>query len=347
MLVGSPEWFKEEAKSDYNIWLNEMIENRRAQFINWFSPDKLAAMDNKTLLMRVFSPSETSMMRMLMYDDDCRWFGAAGKYAYTACVYYDQSMRTWKYKQGQRPEIINQAEAEEKAAYIRERLLYCIKCIQDIGVFHSIADYKRLLKMMSSVFFYEYAWALKYYQMMFPEFFPCMYADHTLSRALQILGLTDHGNKFLNAAEISLFIRRCDINCIVFGSIYGTKWGWEKDCPACEAAEQNLRGSYYPVKSLNLSVYKTPQSQGIEYNATIIKPQVSEKKTLPSVNDNKKTKVNDLSVIPVGCRIKHITLGEGTIISNEKGRLKVSFKKHGIKVLDANFVVKANQIEKI
>ena len=131
MLVGSPEWFKEESKSDYNIWLNEMIENRRVQFINWFSPDKLAAMDNKTLLMRVFSPSETSMMRMLMYDDDCRWFGAAGKYAYTACVYYDQSMRTWKYKQGQRPETINQAEAEEKAAYIREKLLFCIKCIQD------------------------------------------------------------------------------------------------------------------------------------------------------------------------------------------------------------------------
>ena len=262
MLLGSLEWFREESKTDYNKWLNEMIENRREHFLNWFAPDKLLEMDKSTLLIRVFSPKETSMIRMLMYDSDCRWFGAPGTYAYAGILYYDQSRSTWKYKKGQSPVSVSREKAEELALYLRKQLLYCVRCISDIGVFHSVADYQRLQSKLSSVFFSQYAWTLKYYQMLYPEYFPSMYTDHTINRAIQILGLPDHENKLLNAGEISLFIRRCNINNIVFGSIYGTQWGWEKDYPECEAAENNFRRSFQPVKELDVSMYRTPQSEG-------------------------------------------------------------------------------------
>jgi hypothetical protein len=66
-----------------------------------------------------------------------------------------------------------------------------------------------------------------------------MYAERTLSRAIRILGLTDHGKSHLfeNIGEISLFIRECNINNMAFNDIYSDEWGWEKSVPPCEAAK--------------------------------------------------------------------------------------------------------------
>lgn len=355
MLIGSLEWFREESKSDYNKWLNEMIENRRVHFLNWFAPNKLLEMDKSTLLIRVFSPKETSMIRMLMYDSDCRWFGAPGTYAYAGVLYYDQSRSTWKYKNGQSPVFVSREKAEELAVYLRKQLLYCVRCIKDIGVFHSVDDYQKLQSKLSSVFFSQYAWTLKYYQMLFPEYFPGMYTDYTINRAIQILGLPDHENKLLNAGEISLFIRRCNINNIVFGNIYGTQWGWERDYPTCEAALNNLRLSYYPVKELDLSMYRTPQSQDGSYSivgsAQLTEADEKNRKASNTTNNHNSTKLletnhdslqtnNNMSLrayqkqFHVGCKVEYTGIGFGTVVKNKGTLFVVDFDKQGKKTLN-------------
>jgi len=268
MKIGSQEWFYEKSNSENSKQHQEMMESRRTQFLDKFAPERLSEMDGDTLLVKVFGPSNSSMMYLLMFDEYYRWFGAAGKYVYTAGLYYDQSKRTWKYKQGQEAIAISPKEAKDKALYMRDKLIFCVRSIQDAGVFKSINDYKRLNQRLSSVFFSQYSWALKYYQMIFPQYFPGMYADHTLNRALQILGLRNHGDKLLNAGEISLFIRHCKINCMVFGNIYGTQWGWEKDYPPCEAASENLRLSYLPVDDVDISLYSIPQNGYLSTNET-------------------------------------------------------------------------------
>lgn len=152
MKIGSQEWFYEKSNSENSKQHQEMMESRRTQFLDKFAPERLSEMDGDTLLVKVFGPSNSSMMYLLMFDEYYRWFGAAGKYVYTAGLYYDQSKRTWKYKQGQEAIAISPKEAKDKALYMRDKLIFCVRSIQDAGVFKSINDYKRLNQRLSSVF---------------------------------------------------------------------------------------------------------------------------------------------------------------------------------------------------
>ena len=140
-------------------------------------------------------------------------------------------------------------------------MIYCIDTISK-ATLKSISDYEALENRLGKVFFYDYVWVLKYFQMVFPQYFPGMYGDNTLLRALGILGLPSHGKKkrILNAGEISLFIRRCGISNITFNRIYTEQWGWEKNCPPCEAAKNNLEERTGTLPELDLSYYSLPES---------------------------------------------------------------------------------------
>ena len=259
--IGSPKWFHERSKTQQLLEINAMIEFRRARFIERFSPEQLSLMTGEELLDQVFSDAPDSMMRLLMFDDDYRWFGAAGKYKYLGIV-YQGSDSEWVYKEGSITQTISRFEAAQKAEAVRNSIVSCVDAIERIGVFQSIKDYHMLQNKIEGVFFYKYPWMMKYYQMLYPQFFPGMYADSTLNRALHILGLPKHGasERLLNAGEISLFIRKCDVNNIVFNQIYADEWGWEKEFPPCEYATENHKESSKALKAVNTVFYKTPSS---------------------------------------------------------------------------------------
>lgn len=261
ILIGSPKWFFEKSQTERMYEINEMIENRRAAFLESFSPEQLSLMNGEELLNKVFSDSSGSMMRLLMFDDDYRWFGAAGKYKYLGIVYQGNGT-TWVYKKGNHSQTVTRAEAEKKAETVRNDIVSCVDEIENIGVFQTIQDYNTLLKKIKTVFFFQYPWMMKYYQMLYPQYFPGMYAEKTLSRALHILGLPNHGvsERLLNAGEISLFIRKCDVNNILFNQIYDDEWGWEQEVPPCQAAKLNYTNRNNPIHSVVTKYYKTPTS---------------------------------------------------------------------------------------
>jgi len=263
MNVGSPEWYKDRAnkKEDYISGIN-LIENRRALFLERFSPEKLAAMDGETLLEEVFDSKDECMIRLLMFDDDYRWFGAAGKYVYLGVLFKEAGKR-WKYKEGVNSVEVSYDEAKEKAIKIRDDLLYCVATIERIGVFKTTNEYELLDNALSRVFFSKYAWTLKYYQMLYPQFFPGMYADSTIDRALKLIGLPHTGSRIVNAGQISLFIRRCDINNILFNWIYSDEWGWDSNYTTlCENARENYDMRNVPVETVNLTYYKFKRDSG-------------------------------------------------------------------------------------
>ena len=254
--TGSPEWFYEKSNTaEMDEW-NTTIENKREKFIKRFSPQRLMSMTGYELLQSVFSDDPASMMRWLMFDRNYREFGAAGQYKYLGIIY--QNNTTWKYKEGANSESLSEKEAIEKAKYICDQLVRCADEIENSEVLETIHDYQDLQNRMEKVFFYKYPWAIKYYQMLFPQYFPGMYADKTIERALYVLGLPNHGrnNRLINAGEISLFIRLCDVNNIVFNRIYGTEWGWNNEVSPCENAEINYENSSQPVRHINLRYYK-------------------------------------------------------------------------------------------
>ena len=255
-VVGSPEWFHEKSQTkDMQNWMRT-VEEKREIFRDRFSPEKLMAMTGSELLLNVFGNDPSSMMRLLMFDREYRWFGASGTYAYLGIVFYDGE--NWKYNEKNNYTTLSLSQAEEKADNVRDQIIYCVDEIKNYGIFKTVQDYKKLQERLENkVFFYQYQWAMKYYQMLFPQYFPGMYVDKGfLARACYILGLPDHGNRFLNAGQVSLFIQTCDINNIVFNRIYSTEWGWSGDVRPCPNATVNYENSFKPVETINLEYYR-------------------------------------------------------------------------------------------
>ena len=239
---GSPEWFTKMAQTESKIVLQEHMESLREAFMKRFSPDKLARMSGEELLENVFGNGEYTMLYLLTIDnDEYRHFGAPGKYTNLWIVYNDKK-NGWSYHRGKKTTRLTYSEAVMKAKEIRDGLLMGINAIDETGTFDSIADYETLDRKLNSFFFSRYAWVMKYYQMVYPKVFPGMYADDTINRAMEILGLERHGRKkILNAGEIALFIKKCGIYNIVFNKIYSERWTWtEKRLPS-EFALKNVK----------------------------------------------------------------------------------------------------------
>lgn len=106
--------------------------------------------------------------------------------------------------------------------------------------------------------------------MVYPYYFPAIYADrikndHSLNavdRVLEKLGInSNHSEKlFVKIGKISLFIRECDINNIVFNEIFGANWKWndnEKDTLPNRKVQNNLTADN---KTINKSLYNIPLS---------------------------------------------------------------------------------------
>ena len=157
---------------------------------------------------------------------------------------------------------MSREEAANRAIIVRDKLMECVEIIKSTGKYLTIMDYEKLEKRLSKVFFAKFAWAMKYFQMIFPQYFPCMYADDTLGRAVGILGLPNHGksHRFMNAGEVSLFIRRCDVSNLAFNDVYAAKWGWDRECPPCENAEQNFDQRTRIVDTIKLEYYSVTES---------------------------------------------------------------------------------------
>ena len=145
--VGSPKWFYKQSKTQRMLELNAVIERRRARFIDHFAPEQISLMTGEELLNQVFSDAPDSMMRLLMFDDDYRWFGSAGKYKYLGVV-YQGSGSEWAYKEGSVSQTISRSEAEEKAENIRNGIITCINAIEIVGVFQTIKDYQTFQKQI-------------------------------------------------------------------------------------------------------------------------------------------------------------------------------------------------------
>lgn len=247
--VGSPDWFRERAKESLNVIHDRQTSQSRREFTEKYAPGKLAAMDGEELLNHVFGNGHTMLYDLMEDEDKYRKFGAAGKYKYNRIIYCDRD-GIWKYKRGKNSRKVTRHEASERAIEIRNQLLLIMKHLYDVKNLDTLTEYKLLEKKISSVFFYKYTWALKYYQMFFPQWFPCMYSDFTLTRAVDILGLDNHGNdRFANFAEMGLFVQRCDVGSVLMAHIYGTHWGWEETRSTCEAAKQNWNDSRMSISS--------------------------------------------------------------------------------------------------
>ena len=245
--IGSPTWFR--TMSSLSIHQDHFIytENLRKRFLEKYSPEKLANMSGKGLLRDVFGSRNSMLFALTGKDSEYGHLGSCGAYKYLWIVYCTED-GLWTYKSGARKRQISVDEAMVRASEVRDSIVRAANIISKKQLPDRLSDYRLLEEQLSGIFFYTYGWFLKYLQMVFPEWFPCMYADNTLHRALDILGLPDHGNeRYLNLGEIALFTRKCGIKNINLTDVYGTMWGWDDTCSPCTYAKNNLAESKYSV----------------------------------------------------------------------------------------------------
>lgn len=269
--IGSPEWFHFKAQAEKHNEFIDKVELLRNKFLERFSPEKLKSLNGKDLLLKVFGDYDDSMVNLLMFDSNYRSFGAAGKYKYTGVVYQTQD-GIWHYKESSHADYISVDEAIKKAAYVRDMLIDCTESIKKHIPFTTLNAYEQLEVEIKNHFIYQYAWVIKYFQMVYPQYFPGMYADKTIDRCMEIIGLPNHGRtkRLLNVGELSLFIRRCDVHNLVFGSVYADQWGWDDSKkPPCENADNNYDQRNMPVEIMDFPYYESNNQTSSDNNALL------------------------------------------------------------------------------
>lgn len=248
MVVGSREWFAGMAQKSDKIEWRKNVEVLRDKFLNRFSPSKLKAMSGEELLNKVFDNTNDTMMYLLMHSHEYRMgFGASSEYPYMSIIYKGKD-GLWTLFEKNKNIKLTKEEAIEKAEEVRDVIIECINTISESQL-NTTEDYKILEKKLRGVSdLYNYVPLLKYYQMVFPYYFPCMYSNFTLTRCIQILGLKLMGKssnkRIQNMGAISIFIRNCGIHNSVFGSIYADEWDWVGIKETCSSADDNSTLSF-------------------------------------------------------------------------------------------------------
>lgn len=239
---GSPEWFREQAARKENQKRFKKAMTIREDFLSKYSPDMLAQMSGEELLQKVFGSEDSMLYDLTISKESSYIFGAAAHYKYLWIVYSTEK-DTWTYKRGARSRKVTKQEAMQRAREVRDLLVRAASIIENHKPSNSIVDYRFLEKDLDSIYTHSYTWVLKYFQILFPDWFPCMYGDNTLIRALGILGLPEHGERYLNLGEIALFTKKCEIPNVLLSTIYGNRWGWTKEQAPCENAANNWSDS--------------------------------------------------------------------------------------------------------
>jgi hypothetical protein len=258
-MVGSPEWFHHEATKEEYLNFQEKVEAKRAKFIELFSPEKISRMDEEELLQKVFGSGSTTMMELLDNNGEYEDFGSTGQWKYLRPL-YQLSTTPKKWKRFDCKIVLSYDEALEYAAKYRDDIVESVNLISSMEI-NSIEDYKRLSKELElRPRFLMFAPMMKYYQMVFPQYLPGIYIKAHLVRELRVLGFKPHAkdNRILNMGELSLFIRRCDVNNIVFNKIYKNQVGGTRVEKLCENAAENYDNRTDIPRSINLGYYNLP-----------------------------------------------------------------------------------------
>ncbi len=263
-MIGSPEWFHQKATTEEYLAFQEKVEAKRAEFLDLFSPEKISQMGGEELLQKVFGSGST-MMEMLDHNSQYLVFGSTGSYKYLRPLYQLKTFRKeWKCYDSS--DELSHNEAVEYAIEYRDRIIECVNLISSLEL-NNIEDYEKLQQELQlRPHFLMFAPMLKYYQILFPQYFPGIYAKGTLNRVLSVLGLKSHARekRIVNAGELSLFIRRCDVNSIVFNKIYENQWGWTGSGKPCENATDNYINRSLIPETINFEYYNLPISDAAQ-----------------------------------------------------------------------------------
>lgn len=219
----TPEWFKEKAK-EYPT-LDEEADQLYVDFQERFSPDILENLSGKDILSTIFlNPyNKDNLCRIMEYDKKNRGYfgsirsGNASKYG----LYYSPKEKSWITGTTQNPVHISEDDAINIGTQIRDYLVEGSKILDECDNLDTVDKFSEIYNRLVDVTggYINKIWVLKYYHMMYPDFYPPIYSEGAQKIALERIGREVGANPFERLGEMKEFVNECEISNVMFNKI--------------------------------------------------------------------------------------------------------------------------------
>lgn len=219
----TPEWFKEKAK-EYPT-LDEEADQLYVDFQERFSSDILENLSGKDILSTIFlNPyNKDNLCRIMEYDKKNRGYfgsiksGNASKYG----LYYSPKEKSWITGTTQNPVHISEDEAINIGTQIRDYLVKGSKVLDECDDLDTVDKFLEIYNRLVDVTggYINKIWVLKYYHMMYPDFYPPIYSESAQKIALERIGCEVGANPFERLGEMKEFVNECEISNVMFNKI--------------------------------------------------------------------------------------------------------------------------------
>ena len=219
--------YREKTKQKEYKELESKAAGLRKDFIERFGIEALESMSGEDLLRKMFYSDlhdNNSMCYILETDRDYRQiFGSVkGGSAYKFELFYNNKAGSWVSGSPQKPRILTLDEAIIEGENIRDMLVEAAKTFSAHGTPSSPEDYTKIYSELidNRLFTSMKIWVIKYFQMLFPEWFTTFYSDAWNLKMLNLLAITPADERFLRIGQVNLKMKSEGMDSVLFAKMY-------------------------------------------------------------------------------------------------------------------------------
>ena len=220
--------FKDSLMDDEEYPELERLESQlRSEFLKEYSIDRLRESSGMELLRKMFYndvKNKENLSYQLEHNRDLkRLFGSImGGSAHKFGLFYHTKRKCWTGGSPHSPTYFTEDEAIMEGERIRDILVECSQKIESHIPLNSMDDYSSLYDDLQSIELFNppKIWVMKYFHMLYPEWFPTCYSDSAINGYLETLGEIPESDRFLGWGQLSLALRRNGLNRPEMSAIY-------------------------------------------------------------------------------------------------------------------------------
>ena len=214
---------------------DEAVEQCRADFIERYSPEKLAALSDEEVLQYIFYSSgdnSDALCYWIERNTQCReFFGSiAGGSAYKFGLFQKKDTGVWTSGSANNSKELSDEEALQLGKSIRDALVNGSKLISEANP-QTIEDYEKMdddLKELIGDQFYNMAWFHKYYAMTTGDILSCYHNDTWQFHVLYSLLIKPSTKFYARSGQIALVRKYANMSLDSMHHVIGDKFGMPK-----------------------------------------------------------------------------------------------------------------------
>ena len=214
---------------------DDAVEQCRADFMERYSPDKLAALSDEEVLQYIFYSSgdnSDALCYWIERNTQCReFFGSiAGGSAYKFGLFQKKDTGVWTSGSANNSKELSDEEALQVGKSIRDALVNGSKLISEANP-QTIEDYEKMdddLKELIGDQFYNMAWFHKYYAMTTGDILSCYHNDTWQFHVLYSLLIKPSTKFYARSGQIAMVREYANMSLDSMHHVIGDKFGMPK-----------------------------------------------------------------------------------------------------------------------